>query len=210
MPRKIKAARNVSDKFIAQLGEVGRDFLPHDPVLAGMAVAALLFRVEERNKLEAQYLRYSLQMLATMERQFPGLQVSELKNDRELNWLIQKALRTTLRNLVYGKPGRHEHYVPFLRLQRDYLVQYFNRHPYPQQAARREAWLQAHARPIWTLLSQLKCLCRYSKSLLSLPLDDLNWSRTPGRVIWLLLAELHHATPAQIQKLLSHSPRASR
>lgn len=210
MPRKVKAAGNVSDKFIAQLGEVGRDFIPHDPVLSRMAVAALLFRVEQRNPVEAQFLRYSLQMLAFMERKNPGLRASDLSNDPELNGLIQEALRTALYNLAYGKLGRHEHYVPFLHLQRDFLVQYINRHPYPQQAGRRESWLHAHAEPIWNLLTQLKCLCRYSKSLRDLPLDNLNWSRTPARVICLLLAKLHQATPAQIQKLLSHSPRPSR
>lgn len=209
MPRKLKAAWNVSEQLLRKLTDVGRDFIPHDLALARMTVAALLLRVEGHNPVEAHFLKHSLQLLALMEREFPSLSITDLKNDPELMYLTQKVLTTTLHSLVYGKPGRHEHYIPFLHLQRVLLVQYLARHPYPQQAVRREAWIQAHAGPIWDLLSQLKCLCKYSKCPRNIPLDDLNWSRTPGRVICLLLAKLHRATPAQIQKLLSHSPRLS-
>ena len=145
-----------------------------------------------------------------MERRNSGLLASDLEKDPELNFLTQVGLRTVLYNLAYGKPGRHKHYVPFLRLQRALLVRYFKEHPYPQQPGRRESWLHAHAGPIWNLLSPLKCLCRYSKCPRGSLLDDLHWSRTPGQVIFLLLAELHQAKPGQIQKLLTHPPRPSR
>lgn len=210
MPRKLKATWNVSEQFLERLTDVGRDFIPHDPVLVRMTVGALMLRVEERSPKEAHFLRHSLVLLAFMEREFPNLSTTDLKNNPTLMSLTQKVLATTLHSLVYGKPGRHEHYIPFLRLQRLLLVQYIDRHPYPSQAVRCEGWVHEHAEPIWDLLSQLKCLCQYSKSLRDISLDDLNWSRTPGRVICLLLAKLHRATPAQIQKLLSHSPRSSR
>lgn len=209
MPRKVKVAWNVSEQFLKRLTEVGQDFIPHDPFLARMTVGALLLRVEERSPKEAHFLRQSLQLFALMEREFPGLSTKDLRDNPALMSLIQKVLATTLHSLVYGKPQRHEHYIPFLHLQRVLLVQYIDRHPYPSQAVRREGWVHEHAEPIWDLLSQLKCLCQYSKSLRDISLDDLNWSRTSGRVICLLLAKLHRATPAQIQKLLSHSSRSS-
>lgn len=210
MPRKVKATGHISEQFLDRFTAACRDFIPHNPGLARLVVAALLLRVKKRNPAEFQFLEYSLHLLAFLERPFPGLGESAVGNHPELVKLTQEVLTITLRCLVHGKPGRHEHHLAFLHLQRALLVQYFERNPYPQQFRPREAWVHAHAGPIWDLLSQIKCLCKYSKSLRDISLDDSHWNGAQWRVICLFLAKLHRTTPAQIQKLLSHSPRESR
>lgn len=212
MPRKVRVARHISDDFIAKFREVERDAIPHNPVFLRMIVWALLARTKQRSPAEARFLKYFVQTFAVLERENPFILVKFMQNDPEdeVGRALKEVIEAGLQTLIYRKVGRSQHHLPILRLQRELLAQYINQHPYPQQVRQRESWLHEHSGPIWNRLSPLKCMCSYPDSLSGSLQDDLNWSRTPGQVIYLLLADLHQSTPDQIKKLLSHTTRPSR
>lgn len=181
--------------------------LPNDEELKDDIIRALLTRLCRRDVKEAKRVYHRIRLLMVSEMEWKERRPSylQLKNTEMSTQEWSAHYGDHLYEIACGCKAGTEHWPPVLNMQRKLLEEAIRSSGYPEKAydITRLKWLQEHGEQFDEIIHAIPCYCSYSFSVPDIPEKAFLGKKadTVNKLVSIILAELHHTSVLNIQKL---------